>query len=382
MATQFIEFDKANGAQRPPRPPFGNKTLFIDESGEFKVLDGDTGIEEGFGGGGGEEDGGGTVSSPTQTSAVFVSKAGSDSNNGLRPETPKLTIGSAITAAAALKTAGAPGVRVEVMDGGTYVENISVPANVQINALAAQLQGTVSLTAEAEIMLDRHLATANNQNMVTMDDASSGPAIYHANVTDGRGTTGTLTGVQCVRNIGGGGKNLFIRCGIMYVGIGGVGLGDTTSGFGHIHIQIEDLYLGGDNAIGIQAGASGGPNVANMVGMIHHILEIASPVANTVGISVTNASAVVKLVAAEIVADTAFNVSAGDLWLTCPKITGGQVGQLANRSNYTFATVPTAATNAGRVIYVSDGSAGSPCAAISNGTNWLVISLGSAISGS
>jgi len=48
MATQFIEFDKANGPQRPPRPPFGNKTLFMDEVGEFKLLDGDTGAEGGL----------------------------------------------------------------------------------------------------------------------------------------------------------------------------------------------------------------------------------------------------------------------------------------------------------------------------------------------
>lgn len=45
-------------------------------------------------------------------------------------------------------------------------------------------------------------------------------------------------------------------------------------------------------------------------------------------------------------------------------------------NTFTVATLPAAADNIGRVVYVSNGSAGSPCAAISNGTNWKVIALG------
>jgi hypothetical protein len=41
---------------------------------------------------------------------------------------------------------------------------------------------------------------------------------------------------------------------------------------------------------------------------------------------VTNASAVVKLVAAEIVCETAYNISAGSLYLSCPKVTGTRTG--------------------------------------------------------
>lgn len=45
----------------------------------------------------------------------------------------------------------------------------------------------------------------------------------------------------------------------------------------------------------------------------------------------------------------------------------------------TVSGAPAAGT-AGRVIYVSDGDAGSPCLAVDNGTNWLRVSLGAAIS--
>lgn len=47
--------------------------------------------------------------------------------------------------------------------------------------------------------------------------------------------------------------------------------------------------------------------------------------------------------------------------------------------SYDVAGAPAAGT-AGRLIYVSDGDAGSPCLAVDNGSSWLVVSLGAAIS--
>lgn len=47
--------------------------------------------------------------------------------------------------------------------------------------------------------------------------------------------------------------------------------------------------------------------------------------------------------------------------------------------SYTVATAPAAASNGGKLIYVSNGAAGSPCLAYSNGTDWLRITLGAAI---
>jgi hypothetical protein len=48
--------------------------------------------------------------------------------------------------------------------------------------------------------------------------------------------------------------------------------------------------------------------------------------------------------------------------------------------SYTVATVPSASDYARGVIYVSDGDSGSPCLAVSNGTNWLRVALGAAVS--
>lgn len=47
---------------------------------------------------------------------------------------------------------------------------------------------------------------------------------------------------------------------------------------------------------------------------------------------------------------------------------------------YTVATVPSAATYSGQLIRVTDGDDGAPCLAYSNGTDWLRIPLGAAVS--
>jgi hypothetical protein len=52
---------------------------------------------------------------------------------------------------------------------------------------------------------------------------------------------------------------------------------------------------------------------------------------------------------------------------------------LKNQS-FAVADVPAAADHDGALIHCSNGAAGNPCLAYSNGTNWLQIAIGSAIS--
>lgn len=49
-------------------------------------------------------------------------------------------------------------------------------------------------------------------------------------------------------------------------------------------------------------------------------------------------------------------------------------------ATFTVATLPAAAARAGRVVRVSDGAAGAACLAMSNGTSWLRVPLGAAVS--
>jgi hypothetical protein len=47
--------------------------------------------------------------------------------------------------------------------------------------------------------------------------------------------------------------------------------------------------------------------------------------------------------------------------------------------SFTVATVPAAADWKGHLIHVSNGEAGDPCLAYSDGTDWLVVALGAEI---
>lgn len=57
----------------------------------------------------------------------------------------------------------------------------------------------------------------------------------------------------------------------------------------------------------------------------------------------------------------------------------GREPVIPNIPTYAVATVPSAADHAHGIIYVSNGAAGSPCLAYSNGTNWLRVLIGAAV---
>jgi hypothetical protein len=64
-----------------------------------------------------------------------------------------------------------------------------------------------------------------------------------------------------------------------------------------------------------------------------------------------------------------------------------QVGSVAaNKTHtlsvYTVASLPSAAEHPHRFIWVSNGNAGTACAAVSNGTSWLRIVPGAAVAAS
>lgn len=58
----------------------------------------------------------------------------------------------------------------------------------------------------------------------------------------------------------------------------------------------------------------------------------------------------------------------------------GAISGIVTLTAYTVAAVPAAASNTGALIYVSNGAAGSPVVAFSNGTNWLRVDTLAAIS--
>lgn len=261
--------------------------------------------------------GGGSFTDFSQV--VYVSKDGSDSNSGLNPEKSNLTIGAAITAAASIITGGAANCRIEVLDGGTYDEDLTVSTGLHVYAPAARLIGEISLAAETSFVINEHYAENGGAAMVSRS-GSSGHAIYKANMMDTRGLAGTLTTVLAVAN-GSSGGVLHVHVDRMYVGEDCGGISDSAGGFGHVHFYCGDIYLVGDNAAGIGTLFAG----TNLIGYVDHILENGS-FTGTVGIALASADTIVKITVGEIIADKVWNISAGDLHIVCPKLTGTKTG--------------------------------------------------------
>lgn len=240
-----------------------------------------------------------TYAPPNQTRTLYVGKHGNDANDGLNIEEAKLTFGAALTIAAAATST----LRYQIwcMDGGIYTESITVPQYCSIIAPGAILQGTISTQGDLTIRFYRVEATGNGQTLVSKSGANT-TAYVEIMELDGS----AFSNVQCVNNLSNNGI-IFARIGKCLVGAGGTGIGDQTNGIGHMHANIEDLYLAGNNAVGI-AKTSG---TGNIVGYVQHILEINSPTGTT-GITV-GATGEVYMSFNQIIADTAWNVTAGGI---------------------------------------------------------------------
>jgi hypothetical protein len=211
-------------------------------------------------------------------------------------------------------------VKIDVMDGGTYTEDLTINSTVFVDASSATLVGTVDVIGDlAGIHLAKHFAAANNDVMIQKSGGSS-VGKYVVGIVDGRGTGGSLTGVDLIRNVSSG-SVLVAMLGTAYIGEDGIGVVDGVTGVGRIHFSADALFLAGDDAIGIQLSNAN----SEVVGRVSGIRELGTPT-GTLALSVGHSSANLSLVAAEVVADTAYNISAGSLYLTCPRVSGTRTG--------------------------------------------------------
>ena len=253
----------------------------------------------------------------TATTQVWVSKAGSDSNSGLNINKPKLTIGSAIIAAAAL---GATGVTIN-LDAGDYTENITLVANTILLGPGATLIGTISVASDCYIILNEQYSNGNSGVMLDKT-GSTGNTYVVINKSDGTGADGSNTGNGNFRNATNGGK-LYLRC--SSINVSGWAIADSASAYGNIHCVIGDILLSKAYATGLYLRTSG----SNLIGHIGRIVENGSQT-DTVGILVNNAGCTIKANISEILTDVAYNLASPTagfgLFLTCPKVTGTRTG--------------------------------------------------------
>jgi hypothetical protein len=254
---------------------------------------------------------------PASTNKVYVSKQGSNFNDGLTLDKPKLTLTAAITVASTLLSAGATRVTIEIMDTGTYTENIEVPQNVMLYGINATLEGTLIVNNNTYVWLYGHYAAASSTTMVTKK--GNAHAYYRCVIQDASGIVGSLTGcTNIATNVTG--SIFFVEIELQRINFKGI-LETTASGNGHIHIRIKAMHLVANDAIAISATGT----ESDVIGQVDHILPLGS-LTGTVGVYCNTLSGNVDLRANEIIANTAYAIVKGDVRLNCAKVVGAKVG--------------------------------------------------------
>lgn len=171
-----------------------------------------------------------------------------------------------------------------------------------------------------------------------------------------------------------------------------VGLSDGTgSGEDRTLTLTDDLTLAGNNPLTVTA--NGGARAITLDGDLSLASSLTTagafaatftftgttgvtfPTSGTLATTAyVDAGDTATLAAAQVYADngdTATLAAANAVSATKQPLTG---------NSFAVAGLPAANANVGRVVYCTNGSAGAPCAAISDGTNWKVIAIGATVS--
>jgi hypothetical protein len=273
---------------------------------------------------------GGAAPATAYDDVLFVGKIGNDSNAGTNPNTPFLTLGQAITAANSLGPAIDNRVLIQVLDNGVYSEDVEQPDHCSITGRYATLYGPLQLGDDAQFDWFRQRATSNSETMVVKPSDHTGTSYCEITEIDGTGPasnaapgTGTLVNSFCVRNNANAGI-LFIRSPKIWVSKNGEGIGDSSTGQGHMHARVEDLYLAGDGALGVAA------NIVNssIILFFGHIREFGGSFSGTTGIKM-GSSGVCVAIGMQIVCNEPYDVTTNSnrsLRLVCPDIQGTPTG--------------------------------------------------------
>jgi hypothetical protein len=273
----------------------------------------------------------GSLPTAAQTAYVrtlFVAKHGSDSaNTGTNPNNPLATLDAATTKADALSPTIDNRVAIQVVDHLAYEETVTQPDYTDLYAPMATLRGAITVGDSTATTISRIIGTANNQTLI-LKSSGDEESIVRANVIDGTGPAanakaglGPLTGVFNARNNASAGV-LVVHGAQYYVGKNGDGVGDRSTGTGHIHVYADDIYNAGDGAIAV----AGNITNSTIICYAGHIKDIngASGTAIRIG-----SSGDVYVITNQIVCATAYQINgSGNLRLICPDVQGSRIGNV------------------------------------------------------
>jgi hypothetical protein len=238
----------------------------------------------------------------SQDGVLYVGKHGDDDNDGRTVQSALLTMEAATDAAAAGET-------IKCVDTGQYDESVSLPLDVSLWAPYATIQGpggggtgvgcVIANGGDVMVRVHRLIPGAGETGIVQNDVA--GVLNIDVDFIDGRTNT-SKDGLLNLSTSNGGVMMARVRS--IWVPAGGIGVGDLAVGVGHVHLDVGDIYLAGDGAIGIFLATA-----TKIVGRVDHIVEAGGSFAGTVGIDVN--TGIASLNVSDITADTVYDVSSG-----------------------------------------------------------------------
>ncbi len=251
-----------------------------------------------------------SVAGTPRQQIYHVGKHGNDANNGLTPDNAKLTFTNAIATAVAQTPSSSNRFTIYCEDSGIYAESFTISAFLSVEAVDATIQGTVTVSDNSEVTV-REIEAAVNTSAV-IKTAGTASARVTSEILRGTGTGDTVT------TQGGETGVLLINSRQVFTEDGSAIHDVSTAPSGHIHVEIEDLYVTGTGS-GLDRNSSTGL----IVGRIVHLLEIGGGVGNGTGIAVSTGR--VDVLVAFLDTTTAWNVSAGGtLKLLSNEITGAK----------------------------------------------------------
>ena len=263
----------------------------------------------------------------------YVGEHGSDTlNNGRSIGQAFATFTKAISEAVLQTPSATNRFAVVCLDDGEYNEQFTAAQYVDVYAPNAKITfaGTGGFDATILLAPDSHIVFRE----IEQTGAPVSCCLQLPNVAGtAKVTVETLnaTGTQTLGLI-----NLaFSALGVVmlkahqiFVPATGFGIGDVSSNQGHVHLEVEDIYLAGNNATGISRFSTG-----TTVGRVAHILDIGGP---TGTLAISSVGGFIDINVNTIACVGAWNIGAGaTLSMFVNEVSGTQAG--AGTINVTIA---------------------------------------------
>ncbi len=253
-----------------------------------------------------------TASFTNRQQLVFVGKHGSASpaSNGRIPDDPWDTFSNALTYVNSQTPSSGNRFTILCQDSGDYSESFTVPSFVSIEARDAVINGTITTSDNSETTI-REVSPAINTSAV-IKTAGSGSSRVNAEVLRATGTGDTITTQAGETGV------FIVNARQVFTENGSAVVDNSTAPAGHIHVEIEDIYITG-TGFGLDRDSSTGL----ILGRVAHILELGAGVGNGTAIKIDSGR--VDLQAGFIDTTTAYSVSgSGTLRLLVSRINGAR----------------------------------------------------------